>query len=408
MEIEIVAVDGLIPYARNSRTHSETQVAQVAASIGEYGFINPVLIDADGGIIAGHCRVLAARLLGLREVPCIRLGHLSEAQRRAYVIADNKLALNAGWDDEMLALELRELMQGGYDFGLTGFALPEIDELLAELDATRIGNADPDAVPPVQAEAITRLGDLWVMGRHRIMCGDSTDGGAVARLMGGAKAALMQTDPPYGISYNSADLHRNRSRHDPIENDGLQDGEELQVFLEAVIRAALPALNDNAAYYLWHPMLTQGAFFAAAAAAGILVHRQLIWQKPSLVFGRGDYHWQHELCFYGWRRGHRPPFYGPRNQTTLWAVGRETSKEHPTAKPVALWLPPIENHTKAGEAMYEPFSGSGSQIIAAEQTGRRCYAMEIAPQYVDLAVSRWQQFTGQRAMLESTGAEFPG
>ena len=408
MQIETVAVERLIPYARNSRTHSESQVAQIAASIREFGFTNPVLIDAEGGIIAGHGRVMGARQMGLAEVPCLRLAHLSEAQRRAYVIADNKLAMNAGWNEEMLALELRELMEGGYDVGLTGFALPEIDELLADLDATKDGKTDPDATPPVQPEAVTRMGDVWVLGRHRIMCGDSTDAGAVARLMSGAKAALMQTDPPYGIAYvQNAQSKGQGGGHADIENDDL-DGDKLQAFLEAMIRAALPSLTDNAAYYLWHPMLTQGTFFAAAAAAaGILVHRQLIWQKPSLVFGRGDYHWQHELCFYGWRQGHRPPFYGPRNQTTLWAVGRETSKDHPTAKPVALWLPPIENHTKAGEAMYEPFSGSGSQIIAAEQTGRRCYAMELSPQYVDVAVRRWQQFTGKRATLEATGAHFP-
>lgn len=408
MQIETVAVDRLIPYARNSRTHSEAQVAQIAASIREFGFTNPVLIDADGGIIAGHGRVMGARQLAMAEVPCIRLGHLTEAQRRAYVIADNKLAANAGWDEEMLGLELRELMAEGYDVGLTGFELKEIDALLADMDATKDGKTDPDSAPPVQPEAVTRQGDVWVMGRHRIMCGDSTDAGSVALLMDGAKAALMQTDPPYGIAYVQNTKSKGQGgTHADIENDDL-DGEKLQAFLEAMIRAALPSLNDNAAYYLWHPMLTQGTFFAAAAAAGILVHRQLIWQKPSLVFGRGDYHWQHELCFYGWRQGHRPPFYGPRNQTTLWAVGRETSRDHPTAKPVALWLPPIENHTKAGEAMYEPFSGSGSQIIAAEQAGRRCYAMELAPQYVDIAVRRWQQFTGKRATLEATGAEFTG
>jgi DNA modification methylase len=367
-----------------------------------------VLIDATGGIIAGHGRVMAARSLGAAEVPCIRLGHLTEAQRRAYVIADNKLAENAGWDEEMLGLELRELMAGGYDVGLTGFTLPEIDELLADLDATKDGKTDRDATPPVQTVAVSRLGDVWVLGNHRIMCGDSTDSGSVALLMNGGKAALMQTDPPYGIAYvQNAKSKGQAGAHADIENDDL-DGAKLQAFLEATIKAALPSLRPDCAFYLWHPMLTQGTFFAAAAAADVLIHRQIIWQKPSLVFGRGDYHWQHELCFYGWVRGNRPPFYGPRNQTTLWAVGRETSKDHPTAKPVDLWLPPIANHTRAGELMYEPFSGSGSQIIAAEQTGRRCYAMELSPQYVDVAVRRWQQFTGKRATLEATGAEFPG
>ncbi len=407
MHIETLAVDSLIPYARNSRTHSDAQIAQIAASVREYGFTNPVLIDADGGIIAGHGRVMAARALGMADVPCIRLAHLTDAQKRAYIIADNRLALNAGWDDALLALELRDLADAGYDVGLTGFGLDEIDALLASLDATPQGKTDPDATPPVQVEAITRPGDVWVLGQHRVMCGDSTVPNHVERLMNNEKAQLMQTDPPYGIAYVVNAKTKGQSiAHADIENDDL-DGEKLQSFIEAMIRAALPCLHNNAAYYLWHPMLTQGTFFAAAAAADLLIHRQIIWQKPSLVFGRGDYHWQHELCFYGWRRGNRPPFYGPRNQTTLWAVGRETSKDHPTAKPVDLWRAPIENHTKPGEIMYEPFSGSGSQIIAAEQTGRRCYAMEISPQYVDVAVRRWQQFTGKVATLESTGAEFP-
>ena len=411
MQIETLPIDTLIPYARNSRTHSDEQVAQIAASIREFGFTNPVLIDGEGGLIAGHGRVMGARKLGLAEVPCIRLAHLSEAQRRAYVIADNKLALNAGWDDEMLALELRDLQGMDFDLSLTGFENDDIAALLAGLDATPEGETDADAVPEPQAEVVTQPGDVWVLGKHRMMCGDSTDAGTVALLMNGEKAALMQTDPPYGIAYNSADIHAHGVDYGEIENDDILDGEKLQAFLEAMIRAALPALNDNAAYYLWHPMLTQGTFFAAAAA-DILIHRQIIWVKPVLVFGRGDYHWKHELCFYGWRRGNRPPFYGARSQTTVWHVDSVTQAErkefrHASPKPVALWLSPIDNHTKAGEIMYEPFSGSGGQIIAAEQTGRRCYAMELSPQYVDVAVRRWQQFTGKTAVLESTGKPFP-
>ncbi len=407
-QIEHLPIDALVPYARNSRTHSPEQVAQIAASIREFGFTNPVLIDAAGGLIAGHGRVMGARQVGLATVPAIRLGHLTDAQKRAYVIADNKLALNAGWDDAMLALEIQDLKWIGYDLDLLGFNTDEIDQLLAQADAMPEGETDADAVPEVNAEAVTKPGDVWLLGKHRIMCGDSTDAGGVALLMNGEKAILMQTDPPYGIAYvKNAKTKGQSTAHTDIENDDL-DGEKLQTFLEETIRAALPHLRDDCAYYLWHPMLTQGTFFAAAAAADILIHRQIIWQKPSLVFGRGDYHWQHELCFYGWRRGNRPPFYGPRNQTTLWAVGRETSKDHPTAKPVDLWRPPIENHTKAGGLIYEPFSGSGSQIIAAEQTGRRCYAMELLPQYVDVAVRRWQQFTGKTATHAETGEPFPG
>ena len=410
MQIETVAIEALIPYARNARTHSDEQVAQIAGSIREFGFTNPVLIDGDGGIIAGHGRVMAARRLGLTDVPCIRLTHLTEMQRRAYIIADNKLALNAGWDEEMLALEFQDLQGMGFDIELTGFALGDINELLAELDATPEGSTDADEVPPVHAEAITKPGDVWLLGKHRIMCWDSTDAGSVALLMNGEKAHLMQTDPPYGIDYNNSErvnpgVAKPRVAKPRVANDDIT-GEELQAFLEAMIRAALPNLDPHAAFYLWHPMLTQGTFFAAADAADILIHRQIIWAKPSLLLGRGDYHWQHELCFYGWVRGNRPPFYGRRNQTTLWPMGKETSKEHPTAKPVDLWKPPIENHTKPGEIMFEPFSGSGSQIIAAEQTGRRCYAMELSPQYVDVAVRRWQQYTGKQAVHAVTGKSF--
>jgi len=386
MNIEQVKIDKLIPYARNSRTHSDAQVAQIAASIKEFGFTNPVLIDETGSIIAGHGRVMAARKLSITDVPSIRLTHLTEAQKKAYVIADNKLALNAGWDDEMLAVELTDLKDMGFDLDITGFSTDEIEALLAPVGTE--GLTDEDAVPEVPEAPVTVLGDVWLLGKHRVMCGDSTSIDAVDKLMNGQKAALMQTDPPYGIAYvKNAKSKGQGKQHVDIENDDL-DGEKLQEFLEEVIRSALPSLNDDAAYYLWHPMLTQGTFFAAAAAADILIHRQIIWCKPSLVFGRGDYHWQHELCFYGWRRGNKPPFYGPRNQTTLWKIGRETNKSHPTAKPVELWNAPIENHTKPGMVLYEPFSGSGSQIIAAEKLGRKCYAMELSPQYVDLTVQR--------------------
>jgi DNA modification methylase len=405
MQIEQLPIGDLVPYARNSRVHSAAQVASVVESIRAFGFTSPVLIRDDGQIIAGHGRVMAAQKMGMSEVPCIRLGHLTDEQARAYVLADNKLSEMGTWDEELLALELKDLRDAGFELGLTGFSDDEIADL-TYVEST--GNTDPDEVPAVQDEAVTQPGDVWVLGDHRIMCGDSTLSAQVGLLMNGETAMLMQTDPPYGIAYVENAKSKGQSvAHADIENDDIDDV-KLQAFLEATICAALPCIDPHAAFYLWHPMLTQGTFFAAAAAAAdILIHRQIIWQKPSLVFGRGDYHWQHELCFYGWRRGNRPPFYGPRNQTTLWAVGRETSKDHPTAKPVDLWKPPIENHTKIGEVIYEPFSGSGSQIIAAEQTARRCYAMELSPQYVDVAVRRWQQFTGKRAVHAVTGLPFP-
>jgi DNA modification methylase len=393
----MVSLESLIPYARNARTHSDDQVALIAGSIREFGFNNPVLVDGARGIVAGHGRLLAARKLGMTTIPVIELAHLNENQKRAYILADNKLAERAGWDLDMLKLELADL--GGVTFESIGFTADE----LRRISGPGGGLTDPDETPEAPAAPVSRLGDLWTLGSHRLLCGDSTMESNVERLMTGSVAVLMQTDPPYGIAYVANAKTKGQSQtHADIENDEL-DGPKLQAFLEACIRAAVPHLTETAAFYLWHPMLTQGTFFAAAAAAAaadILIHRQIVWAKPSLVFGRGDYHWQHELCFYGWRRGHRPPFFGERNQTTLWNVGRETSKDHPTAKPVALWGPPIANHTRAGEVIYEPFSGSGSQIIAAEQTGRHCYSMELSPSYVDVAVLRWQAFTGKVATLE--------
>lgn len=407
-KIEQLKTADLVPYARNARTHSEAQVAQIAGSIREFGFTNPVLIDGERGIIAGHGRVLAAQSLGLETVPCIRLGHLTESQRRAYVLADNRLALNAGWDAEMLAVELDELKDAGVDLASLGFDKDELNELIG---TPNTGPLPDPPIPPVPVTPKTVRGDIWLLGDHRLMCGDSTKPEDVSSLMDGRKALVMNTDPPYGIAYNSADVHANGVHYGEIENDDILDGEKLQAFLEDAIRAAVPHLSDRAAFYLWHPMLTQGTFFAAAAAADILIHRQIIWAKPVLVFGRGDYHWKHELCFYGWRRGFRPEFYGERNQTTLWEIAGVSQAErkefaHGSPKPVELFRPPMENHTRFGDVVYEPFTGTGPQIICAELLGRVCCGMELAPQYVDVSIIRWQNHTGKKAIHAVTGEEF--
>lgn len=283
---------------------------------------------------------------------------------------------------------------------------------LAKMIPSKGGTAEDD-VPEPPKKPRTKRGDLYFLGEHRLLCGDSTDHQELARLMDGQRAGLMNTDPPYGIAYDDEtriaaesahDGQQRKSKWDAIQNDDLKDGPTLQGFLENVIKAAVPHLVKNSAFYLWHPMLTQGTFFAAAAAAAdILIHRQIIWVKPSLLFGFGDYHWRHELCFYGWRRGYRPEFYGERNQTTVWELKHEVSnggRVHPTQKPVRLFEIPMENHTREGEICYEPFSGSGSQIIAGERLGRRVFAMELEPGYCDAAVSRWEAFTGKKAKLQ--------
>ena len=402
-EIMVKSVAELTPYLKNARVHSDGQVALLAQSIKEFGFNNPVLIDGKGNVIAGHGRLMAARKLGMNEVPCLILDHMTEAQKRAYILADNQIATKSEWDAALLREELEAISLSEIDVSLIGFDGKELDKILG---LQKGGLTDEEAVPALQDVAVSQRGDIWTLGAHRIMCGDSTNADDVTKLMDGRTANLLQTDPPYGIAYVENAKSKGQSvAHVDIENDDL-DGEKLQKFLEDTIRAALPHLDKKTAFYLWHPMLTQGTFFAAAAAADILISRQIIWVKPSMVFGRGDYHWQHELCFYGWRRGNKPPFYGERNQTTIWNVGRETSKQHPTAKPVDLWRAPIKNHTQPKDVIYEPFSGSGSQIICAESEGRSCYAMELSPHYVDLAVTRWQDFTGNKATLSASGKTF--
>ena len=366
-------------------------------------------------MIAGHGRLMAAQRLGLESVPTIELKHLTDAQRKAYVIADNRLALDAGWDLDLLRIEMGDLRDMGFDLDLTGFDPMEADKILGPAG----GNTDPDDVPEVQAEAVSRLGDVWLLGRHRLVCGDCTDAEAVALAMDGKRAVLMNTDPPYGVDYAAVKNGIPRSGFENIQRDGgdiinddLTDGATLQAFLESAIRAAVPHLIDRAAFYFWHPMLTQGTFFAAAAAAAaadILIHRQIIWVKKGFVLTRsGMYHWRHELCFYGWRRGNVPAWYGNKSQTSVWDDLRHEGgdHEHPTQKPVELFERPIHNHAKPGEAIYEPFCGSGSQIIAAEMTRRACHAIEISPQYIDVAVRRWQAFTGQAATLDGDGRTF--
>jgi DNA modification methylase len=388
----------LVANDKNWRMHPDSQARAMAAVFDRIGWVQNVIVNkTTNRIVDGHLRVALAKKKG-EQVP-VTYVQLSRAEEAFALTTFDPLGALAEQNNEAL----KKLLSQFKDDDLAALIFVNNKALIKD------GKTDPDEVPEPPKEPITKPGDLWLMGKHRIKCGDSTDAECVALLMNGEKAVLMQTDPPYGIGYvkNAKSKHQSIG-HADIENDDL-NGEKLQAFLEACIRAALPSLRADCAFYLWHPMLTQGTFFAAAAAAAadILIHRQIIWQKPSMVFGRGDYHWQHELCFYGWVRGNRPPFYGSRNQTTLWAIGRETSKDHPTAKPVDLWRRPIENHTKSGEIMYESFSGSGSQIIAAEMNARSCYAMEIAPQYVDVSVIRWQNFTGQRAILESTGKPFP-
>ena len=395
-KVERWPVERLVPYARNARTHSQAQVAQIAGSIREWGWTTPILVDEDGTLIAGHGRVLAARQLGLTEIPVMVARGWSEAQKRAYVIADNKLALNAGWDVELLKVELADLKAMGADLGLVGFADEELAELFADRSA---GLIDPDEVPEPLPEPVSVLGDVWILGGHRLVCGDSTDPSAVAQALNGAKPSLMVADPPYGVEYDPAWRHRagvNHSRRTgKVTNDDRADW-----------RAAWAHFPGDVAY-VWHAALHAGAVADSLAACGFQIRAQIIWAKDRLVMGRGHYHWQHEPCWYAVRgAGH---WAGDRKQTTLWQIpnrAQDADTVHGTQKPVACMLRPIENNTNPGQAVYEPFCGSGTTIIAAEMTGRGCHAIELNPVYVDVAVRRWQAFTGKTATLEANGVSF--
>lgn len=399
LQVRYRPVAELIPFARNARTHSDAQVAQIAASIREFGWTNPVLVDGEAGIIAGHGRVLAARKLRMAEVPTIELAHLSPAQRRAYVIADNQLALQAGWDEQLLRLELGELATDGFDLNLLGFDDKALERLLA--DPGSEGLTDPDDVPETPTEPITRPGDVWSMGRHRLVCGDSTDALAVERCLNGARPHLMVTDPPYGVAYDPTWRHRAgvnvSKRTGKVENDDKADWREAW------------ALFPGHVAYVWHGALHARTVADSLTACDFQIRSQIIWAKTRLVIGRGDYHWQHEPCWYAVKKGGKGHWGGGRKQTTLWTIetrGQDSDTTHGTQKPVEAMRRPIENNSSTGQAVYEPFNGSGTTLIACEQTGRACHAIELSPAYVDVAVIRWQRFTGQKATLDGDGRSF--
>jgi len=395
MSITIIqrSVGDLIPYARNSRTHSEDQVAQIAASIKEFGWTNPILVDTGGVVIAGHGRLMAARKLGYTEVPTIELSEMTETQKRAYVIADNRLALNAGWDNEMLTVELNELLADGYSLNILGFDAKELDALLEPevID----GLTDEDAVPEVGPEPITKPGDVWVLGKHRLMCGDSTSITDIERLAGEALVDMWLTDPPYNVAYEGKTKDALK-----IQNDSMGD-EQFRQFLRDAYVAADAVMRPGAVFYIWHSDSEGYNFRGAAQDAGWKVRQCLIWKKSSLVMGRQDYHWKHEPCLYGWKEGAGHLWSADRKQTTILEFDRPSRNgEHPTMKPVALFEYQLLNNTKGGDIVLDSFGGSGTTLIAAEKNGRIACGTELSASYVDLMVKRWEDFTGKKAVLE--------
>ncbi|MFC7478046.1 site-specific DNA-methyltransferase [Dankookia sp. GCM10030260] len=400
--VETRPIAGLLPYAANARTHSSQQVQQIAASIAEFGFTVPVLVDERGVLVAGHGRVLAARTLGLHAVPTIKLGHLTEAQLRAYRLADNQLALNAGWDELLLAQELRGLREDGYDLSVVGFGAEELDRLLAYDDDLVHGleGRDPDDAHPELPEVpVSRPGDLWQLGQHRLLCGDATAAGDVSRLLGGTVPHLLVSDPPYGVEYDPA--WRNTAGVSATARTGRVANDDRADWRQAW------ALFPGEVAYVWHAGVHARVVIESLEAADFVVRSQIVWAKPRFVLGRGDYHWQHEPCLYAVRRGRTGHWQGARDQATLWAIGASGEEDaatvHGTQKPVECMRRPILNNSAAGDAIYDPFLGSGTTLIAAEVTGRRCHGLEIDPRYADVAVRRWQKLTGRRAVLAGDG-----
>jgi DNA modification methylase len=397
LRLEFWAIDRVIPSPRNARSHSEAQVAEIAGSIRSFGFVNPLLVGEGGALIAGHGRLQAARKLGLSTVPVIELRGLSELQQRQLMLADNRIALNAGWDIEMLHLELKDLAALGADLKMLGFAKGELAKALTPADLS--GLTDEDEVPALSQNAITKLGDIWCLGQHRIACGDSTDAATVAALLRSVAPDLMVTDPPYGVNYDPEWRHRagvNKStRTGKVENDGRADWEEAW------------ALFPGNIAYVWHGALHASTVAASLERQGFTIRAQIVWAKERLVIGRGDYHWQHEPCWYAVRT--KGNWTGDRKQTTLWSIpskDQDADTIHGTQKPVECMRRPIINNTSPGQGVYEPFLGSGTTLIAAESCGRTCLAVELSPAYVDVAVLRWQAFTGKMAIRESDGVAF--
>jgi len=392
--VVMTRVGDLTPYARNSRTHSDEQVAQIAASIKEFGWTNPILIDGEKGIIAGHGRLKAAMRLGLEEIPAIELSHLTEIQKKALIIADNKLALNAGWDTELLSLELEELELEGLDLSLTGFGEEEISALKPEV--VNEGLTDEDAVPEPPPEPITKPGDIWILGKHRLMCGDSTSVDHLEKLCNGRQVDMWLTDPPYNVAYEGKTKDALT-----IKNDSMSD-DTFRQFLRDAYTAADAVMKAGAVFYIWHADSEGYNFRGAAQDAGWKVRQCLIWKKSTMVMGRQDYHWKHEPCLYGWKEGAGHLWAADRKQTTILEFDKPSRNgEHPTMKPVALFEYQMLNNTKGGDIVIDSFGGSGTTLVAAEKNGRVAYLMELDPKYCDVIVKRWEEFTGQKARLEN-------
>lgn len=402
--IEHWPIDKLLPYVRNARQHSDEQIAQIAASIAEFGFVNPILTGVDGVLVAGHGRLAAARKLGLPTVPVVVLDHLTPTQRRALVLADNRLAELATWDDALLRIELEALQDDGFDLDLTGFDADALAELLADEEPQIEGRTEDDAIPEMPEEPVSRPGDVWRLGPHRLVCGDATTAEAYARLFpDGERADMVFTDPPYNVNYANSAKDKLRGKHRPILNDALGEG-----FYDFLFDAlALIMAHTRGAIYVAMSSSELDTLQAAFRAAGGHWSTFIIWAKNTFTLGRSDYQRQYEPILYGWPEGATRHWCGDRDQGDVWQIKKPAKNDlHPTMKPVDLVERAIRNSSRPGDVVLDPFGGSGTTLIAAEKAGRVARLIELDPKYADVIVRRWQDFTGQQATREADGLAF--
>jgi DNA modification methylase len=400
MDVIDLPLGQIIPYARNPR-RNEKAIATVAASIAEFGWRQPIVVDEAMVVLAGHTRLAAAQQLKLETAPVHVAKGLSEAQARAFRIMDNRSGENAEWDNELLGLELGDLLEADFDLDLTGFTDEELNGLLNGLADGEGAQEGEDDIPETPEDPVSRPGDLWVLGNHRLLCGDSTVATDVERVLDGVKPMLLVSDPPYGVEYDPS--WRNKSGASATKRTGKVLNDDRADWHEAW------ALFPGDVAYVWHGALHAGEVAESLEVSGFKIRSQIIWAKDRLVLSRGDYHWQHEPCLYAVKKTGKGHWAGDRKQTTLWQIAnkdQDATTVHGTQKPVECMRRPILNNSSPGQAIYEPFMGSGTTLIAAETTGRVCLGIELNPAYVDVAVQRWQQFTGQQAVLDGDGRSF--
>lgn len=385
-DMQLVSLDKLVPYVNNARTHSPEQIGKLRSSLREFGFINPVIIDRDFGIIAGHGRVLAAREEGITEVPCVFVDHLTEAQKKAYIIADNRMALDAGWDEELLRVEIEALQAEAFDISLTGFGDDEIADLFGK-EKDEVEDDDYDLSAALEKAAFVKRGDRWFVGKHRLYCGDATNADDVAALMDGNRANLVLTDPPYGVSFKSASGLT-------IQNDSMKD-EEFYQFLRKAFDNMVAHLENGGSAYVFHADTEGLTFRQAFVDAGFHLAGVCIWAKNSLVLGRSDYQWQHEPVLYGFLKNGKHRWYSDRKQTTIWNFDKpKRNANHPTSKPLDLLSYPLGNSSQENAIVIDTFGGSGSTLMACEKTNRICYTMELDEKYASVILRRYVEDTG--------------